>query len=81
MSGQQLPQFLSPRGVDLVRHRTEVLRADADLNIVMNSAGDFIEVQGTGEGAVFSRTDLDLMLDLAEKGIRELLNYQAEFTK
>jgi len=59
----------------------EDARADADLNIVMNSAGDFIEVQGTGEGAVFSRTDLDLMLDLAEKGIRELLNYQAEFTK
>ena len=47
----------------------------------MNSEGDFIEVQGTGEGAVFSRVDLNQMLDLAEKGIRELLKYQAEFIK
>jgi ribonuclease PH len=55
--------------------------ADADLNIVMNSEGDFIEVQGTAEGAVFSRGDLDQMLDLAAKGIRELLNYMEEFIK
>lgn len=55
--------------------------ADSDLNIVMNSNGDFIEVQGTGEGAVFSREDLDQLLDLAEKGIRELLKFQADYIK
>jgi ribonuclease PH len=56
-------------------------QADADLNIVMNREGNFIEVQGTGEGAVFSRADLNQMLDLAEKGIRELLIYQAAYIK
>ena len=59
----------------------EDARADADLNIVMNGEGDFIEVQGTAEGAVFSRESLDQMLDLAEKGIRELLITQGEFIK
>jgi ribonuclease PH len=59
----------------------EDARADADLNIVMNVEGDFIEVQGTGEGAVFSREDLNQMLDLAEKGIRELLIEQGDFIK
>jgi ribonuclease PH len=59
----------------------EDARADADLNITMNSEGDFIEVQGTGEGAVFSRVDLNRMLDLAEKGIQELLKYQADYIK
>lgn len=59
----------------------EDARADADLNIVMNGEGDFIEVQGTGEGAVFSRGQLDQMLDLAGKGIRELLRMQAEYIK
>lgn len=56
----------------------EDARAEADLNIVMNGGGDFIEVQGTAEGGVFSRRDLNQMLDLAEKGIHELLRYQAE---
>lgn len=55
--------------------------ADADLNIVMNSEGDFIEVQGTAEGSVFSRGDLDQMLDLAEKGIRELFKFMEEYIK
>jgi ribonuclease PH len=59
----------------------EDARADADLNIVMNADGDFIEVQGTGEGAVFSRGELDQLLDLAEKGIKELLEFQAEHIK
>ena len=57
----------------------EDARADAELNRVMNSEGDFIEIQGTAEGAVFSRKYLDQMLDLAEKGIRELLNFQDDF--
>ncbi len=53
--------------------------AEADLNIVMNQAGDFIEVQGTGEGATFSRSDLDLMLNYAELGIQQLFSLQAGF--
>jgi ribonuclease PH len=53
--------------------------AEADLNIVMNQSGDFIEVQGTGEGATFSRSDLDLMLNIAELGIQQLFSLQAGF--
>jgi len=53
--------------------------AEADLNIVMNQYGDFIEVQGTGEGATFSRSDLDLMLNIAELGIQQLFSLQAGF--
>jgi ribonuclease PH len=59
----------------------EDARADVDLNIVINGEGDYIEVQGTGEGAVFSRQNLGEMLDLAEKGIQELLRLQAEVIK
>jgi ribonuclease PH len=47
--------------------------ADVDVNIVMNAAGELIEVQGTAEGATFTRKALNEMLDLAEKGIQELL--------
>jgi ribonuclease PH len=50
--------------------------ADVDFNIVMNADREFIEVQGTAEGATFSRHTLDKMLDLAEKGILELLEIQ-----
>ena len=47
-------------------------RASVDMNVVMNGAGRFIEVQGTAEGVTFSRDELGEMLQLAEKGIREL---------
>ncbi len=50
--------------------------ADVDINVVMNADGEFIEVQGTGEGATFSRSELDVLLDLAQKGIAELLENQ-----
>ncbi len=46
--------------------------AETDMNVVMNEAGGFIEVQGTAEGHAFRREELDAMLDLAGKGIREL---------
>jgi ribonuclease PH len=45
---------------------------DTDMNVVMTDAGGFIEVQGTAEGAPFSRPMLDQLLGLAEQGIREL---------
>jgi ribonuclease PH len=50
--------------------------ADTDLNVVMNDGGGFIEVQGTAEGHAFRREELDAMLELAEKGIRELIAAQ-----
>ena len=47
--------------------------AEVDLNLVMNAAGQFIELQGTGEEATFSETQLAEMLALGKGGIRELL--------
>jgi ribonuclease PH len=45
---------------------------DTDMNVVMTGRGGFVEVQGTAEGAPFSRAEMDLLLALADKGIREL---------
>ncbi len=50
--------------------------ADTDLNVVMNDGGGFIEIQGTAEGHAFRRQELDAMLNLAEKGIGELIAMQ-----
>ena len=50
--------------------------ADVDMNVVMTGAGRFVEVQGTAEGAAFERPLLDRMLDLAAKGIGELVEAQ-----
>jgi ribonuclease PH len=52
-------------------------RAEVDLNVVMTGDGRLVEVQGTAEGASFDRTSLDAMLDLAERGIQELIHLQA----
>lgn len=49
---------------------------DADVNVVMTGAGNIVEVQGTAEGQVFSRAQLDRMLDLAQQGIAELVQAQ-----
>jgi ribonuclease PH len=51
-------------------------RAQADLNIVMTDSGEFVEVQGTAERAPFDRGMMDVLLDLAEVGIRQLLDMQ-----
>jgi len=53
-------------------------RADVDLNVVMNAAGAYIEVQGTGEGGTFTGEQLDRLLDLARKGIERLLILQQD---
>ena len=50
--------------------------AQVDMNVVMTGAGRFIEVQGTGEGATFGRSDLDRMLRLGARGIGELVRMQ-----
>ena len=51
-------------------------RCDTDMNVVMTGSGGLIEVQGTAEGHAFSRAELDAMLNLAERGIRELVAAQ-----
>ena len=50
--------------------------AETDMNIVMNEAGAFVEVQGTAEGHAFRRAELDKMLALAQKGISDLIELQ-----
>ena len=52
--------------------------ADVDLNVVMNANGEFIEIQGTAEGGAFPRATLNQLLDLAHKGIGDLLKIQRE---
>ncbi|HET7364928.1 MAG TPA: ribonuclease PH [Burkholderiales bacterium] len=47
-----------------------------DMNIVMTGAGNFVEVQGTAEGAAFGRRQLDELITLGERGIRELIAQQ-----
>ncbi|MCX7239205.1 MAG: ribonuclease PH [Burkholderiales bacterium] len=55
---------------------TEDSACDTDMNVVMTGAGHFVEVQGTAEGAAFSRAEMDALLSLAEKGITELMQLQ-----
>jgi len=52
--------------------------AETDMNVVMNEAGGFIEVQGTAEGHAFRREELDALLDMAGSGIRHIMAAQRE---
>ena len=54
----------------------EDVRAEVDMNVVMTGNGEYVEVQGTAEGQTFGRAMLNRQLDLAEKGIRELVELQ-----
>src|SRR5438876_8522483 len=54
-------------------------RAEVDFNVVMTAQHEFIEVQGTGEGGVFSRATMDSLITLAEQGITELLEIQKQY--
>lgn len=53
-------------------------KAKVDMNLVMTGSGKFVEVQGTGEDSPFSREELDQILVLGEKGVRELIVRQQE---
>ena len=55
---------------------TEDARADVDFNVVMTGGGELVEVQGTAEGRPFTRSQLDELLDLASKGISEIVAAQ-----
>lgn len=57
---------------------SEDYQAKVDMNVVMTESGRFVEVQGTGETAPFTRKEMDGLLDLASKGIRELINGQKQ---
>jgi ribonuclease PH len=59
----------------------EDCEAETDMNVVMNDAGAFVEIQGTAEGHAFRRTELDQLLDLAAGGIAELLELQRSALK
>jgi len=54
----------------------EDVSCDTDMNVVMTGAGHYVEVQGTAEGAAFTRKEMDELLRLAEKGIGELVTMQ-----
>ncbi|HEX7081202.1 MAG TPA: ribonuclease PH [Gammaproteobacteria bacterium] len=55
----------------------EDMEAETDMNVVMNEAGGFVEIQGTAEGHAFLRSELEQLLGLAEHGVRSLLAAQA----
>jgi ribonuclease PH len=56
----------------------EDARADMDLNVVMDAAGRFVEVQGTAENTPITRDELDILLHLASRGIDKVINLQRE---
>ncbi|MDT4914387.1 MAG: ribonuclease [Pseudonocardiales bacterium] len=56
----------------------EDVRAETDMNVVVTGTGEFVEVQGTAEGAPFRRDELDALLDLALAGCAELTRIQTE---
>jgi ribonuclease PH len=56
----------------------EDAKADVDFNVVMTGSGQLVEVQGTAEGKVFSREELDSLIDLAASGIEQLTYFQRQ---
>ncbi len=56
-------------------------RADVDMNIIMTGEGEFIEIQGTSERKAFSKKQMDDLLGLAEKGIKDLIDIQKGLLK
>ena len=56
-------------------------KADADMNVVATDGASLVEVQGTAEGTVFTKTDLDALLEMALDGIAKLVEAQKEALK
>lgn len=56
-------------------------KAQVDMNVVMTDSGEFVEIQGTGEQSPFTRDDLQELLHLAEKGIKNMIHAQKESLK
>ncbi|KNZ32368.1 MAG: ribonuclease PH [Methylibium sp. NZG] len=83
LSASPIRQFVAAISVGLVEgtplldlEYVEDSACDTDMNVVMTAAGGFVEVQGTAEGAAFSRAQMDTLLALAGKGIGELVAAQ-----
>jgi ribonuclease PH len=83
LTGSPIREFLAAVSVGLVQgtplldlEYEEDSTCDTDMNVVMTEAGSFVELQGTAEGVVFTREQMEAMTDLAEKGIRELIRAQ-----
>ncbi|MCY7782194.1 MULTISPECIES: ribonuclease PH [unclassified Bacillus (in: firmicutes)] len=66
------------QGILLDLNYEEDSSAEVDMNVIMTGSGRFVELQGTGEEATFSREDLNGLLGLAEQGIQELIDKQKE---
>ncbi|NQT95048.1 MAG: ribonuclease PH [Candidatus Omnitrophica bacterium] len=56
-------------------------KADVDMNVIMTSSGKFVEIQGTAEEDPFSKDQMKKLIDLAEKGIKDLIKIQKEVSK
>ena len=80
ISASPIRQFVAAISVGLVEgtplldlEYVEDSACDTDMNVVMTAGGGFVEVQGTAEGAAFSRDQMNALLGLADKGISELV--------
>lgn len=60
---------------------SEDVRAEVDMNVVMTGSGRFVEVQGAGEEATFDKSQLIAMIELAERGIAQLSELQANYLR
>ncbi len=85
LTASPIRQFVAAISVGIVEgtplldlEYTEDSSCDTDMNVVMTAAGGFVELQGTAEGAAFSRSEMDALLGLADKGIRELIAAQRQ---
>lgn len=78
--------FLAATSVGITKENGAILdlnyiedsTAEVDMNLVMTGKGNFVELQGTGEESTFTRAQLDELMDLGERGIRELIQMQKE---
>ena len=85
LTASPIRQFVAAISVGIVEgtplldlEYTEDSSCDTDMNVVMTAAGGFVELQGTAEGAAFSRSEMDALLGLADKAIRELITAQRQ---
>ena len=83
LSASPIRQFVAAISVGLVQgtplldlEYVEDSACDTDMNVVMTAGGGFVDVQGTAEGAAFSREQMNALLGLADKGISELVSAQ-----
>ena len=83
IEGQMMTRVISAISVGQLDHvplldlcYIEDSKADVDMNVVMADASSYVEVQGTGEHSTYTRSEMNAMLDLAEKACRELQEMQ-----